>query len=291
MQTPLWVLEFYGRDKRFLSRMCVGQLRFRKGGKWRWAALAALAWPGLSAALEARAPSEAGDAGWVQRVQRACQGPLQPPALPQWLHAPPGAAPETEVWRRGPLRVIWQGDYLKAVRVTPPGPPGPFDGAEMALPQPDYGQVREVKPDRAGGLVALADQVSYRIAVTEVEGTVRLGPRVAFPVLWTRPCGRLQRWVGGCQPSRAFYSPALKAGLMEGYDGSGQHRVAAMGLLPNGDVRWLPQDGATPKAAGPEGLGWRVLGEAVTERGVILLSTRQARVFHDGDRHAFCPPP
>ncbi len=260
-------------------------MRRRRGWKVGWATLAVLAWPGASAAADAGAATEA---GWAQRVQRACQGPLQAPALPEGRHAssgPHGAPAAIEVWRRGTLRVTWQGDYLMAGRTPPAETPGPTGDAVLALPQPDYGQVRDVRPDRAGGLLALGDQVSYRIAVTEVEGHVRLGPRVAFPVLWTRPCSRLQRWVGGCQPSRAFFSPALQAGLMEGYDRSGQHRVAALGLPPNGAVRWLPQD------ADPKDLGWRVLGEAIAERGVILLSTRQARVFHDGDRHAFCPPP
>lgn len=252
----------------------------------------ALAWPAADASADADARAGSGMAAWTQRVQRACQGPLQAPTLPEGpraLSAPHGAPAAIQVWRLGTLRVAWQGEYLIAAPASAAQAPGQAGDAVLALPQPDYGQVREVRRDRAGGLLALGDQVSYRIAVTEVEGHVLLGPRVAFPALWARPCGRLQRWVGGCQPSRAFFSPSLQAGLMEGYDDTGRHRVAAVGLLPNGVVRWLPRSEETPQGADPEAQSWRVLGEAVTERGVILLSNRQARVFHDGDRHAVCP--
>lgn len=235
-------------------------------------------------AARGTAGGAADDPAWSQAARRACAGAVTPPTLPDDAKNLP-EPPAKEVMRVGAARVRWQGNFLLASTTLPMQTQDRPPDDVLAISQPDYGQVRDVQPDRAGGLVVLGDQVSYRVQVTLQDGRARFGPRVTFPTLWARPCGLLQRWAGQCQPSRAFYSPALQAALMEGYDRSGRHRVTAVGLPPAGAARWL-QARDTDRDT-----GWRVLGEVPQERGVILVSARHARVFHDGDRHVLCAPP
>lgn len=233
-------------------------------------------------------PLVAAPASVQSAAQQACRpggagpGPVRTaradaiaPDAPGEQRVPPGPASPVTVLQRPGLTVQWQGDFLLAYT----GGEQPDDA--VALRQPDYGRVRAVWPDRAQGLLAVGDQASYRVTVG-LQGTrARFDPLQVLPALTAAPCSWLSRAVGRCQAARPFYSPELKALLIEGHDGRGPVQLRALGLPPDGRDRPLvPDDGAR----------WRYGAEVPGTGGVLLRSERGARAYFDGERLHVCPP-
>lgn len=206
---------------------------------------------------------------------RTARADAAAPDAPSAQLVPPGPSSPVKVLQRPGLTVQWQGDFLLAYT----GAEQPDDA--VALKQPDYGHVRAVWPDRAQGLLAVGDQASYRVTVARQGARARFDPLQVLPALTAAPCSWLSRAVGRCQPARAFYSPELKALLIEGHDGQGPVQLRALGLPPDGRDRPLVPDDAAR---------WRYVAEASGAGGVLLRSERGALAYFDGERLHVCPP-
>lgn len=265
-------------------RGCVTAGLVGRAGLAGLTAMAALAATAAAAAATATATATAGHvaaapAAQADRVLLACRQPAAATAPAAWQPAPGAvstgpAAPVTVLQRDG-LTVQWQGDFLLAYSTR-----AQHDDA-VALKQPDYGHIRHVWPDRAQGLLALGDQVSYRVAVGLQAGQARLGPVQRQAALTASPCAWWHRLVGRCQPARAIYSAELQALLIGGVDDRGRAQLLALGLPPDGGERPLL------KAADE---AWAYAGETPGTGGVLLRSARGALVFFDGERAHPCPP-
>jgi hypothetical protein len=150
---------------------------------------------------------------------------------------------EIEVLRRGAIRVVWQGDNLRAYTMRTE-----YDDW-AGFSQLDYGGVSGVYEDRTGGLIAIGDQTSYRVTVELVEGRAHFGPRMEFPALSKQPCGLLSRLEGTCWSAEAIFSRELRIGLISGFNRWGGEALFAVGLregepetlleAPQGGLLWL----------------------------------------------------
>lgn len=214
-------------------------------------------------------------------VQAACRAaePQAAGAMDEPAAAPATAAPaaDTEVLRLGSLRVVRRGDHLLAF-----GSDGTQHDDAVALQQPDYGSVQAVHVDRTGGLVAIGDQLSYRVRVALVDGRARFTSVRRFPLLFGQRCFLLSQLWGTCQPARAVFSPALRAGLIEGFDRWGLARSYAIGLAPDDDAMAL----RAPRGGTPQ---YRF---DVPATGGARFRTRNpaAQLYFDGQRMHECPP-
>ena len=223
----------------------------------------------LGAALVVEA-APAGDA-----LTQACR--TAPPAAAvvpaaELTTKPPSV--DVEVLRHAGLRVVRRGDYLLAYTDQVA-----HDDA-VALTQPDYGAVRSVQVDRTGALVAIGDQVSYRVQVGRVNGIARFTVVQPFPTLFAQRCLPWSQWFGACQPAQAVFSHALRAGLIEGFDRWGVAHSVAVGLVP-GAV-------ATPMKA-PRG-GFPLYRYDVPGSGALFVTRRpSANLYFDGERMHECP--
>jgi hypothetical protein len=201
---------------------------------------------------------------------------------------------EIEVLRRGAIRVVWQGDNLRAYTMRTE-----YDDW-AGFSQLDYGGVSGVYEDRTGGLIAIGDQTSYRVTVDLVEGRAHFGPRMEFPALSGQPCGLLSRLDGTCWPAQAIFSHELRIGLIGGFNHWGGKKFFAVGLREGERETPLeaPQGGQLGYWYDIPGSGGALFSTrghikdfiATISSGVLFSSHKDdALLFFDGVRMHPCP--
>lgn len=212
---------------------------------------------------------------------------------PEFVRDPPPS--ETEVLRRGAIRVVWKGDDLWAYTTR-----SEYDDG-TSVPQLDYGRVSGVYEDGTGGLIAIGDQTSYRVTVELVEGRARFGRRVAFPKLSGQPCGLVSHLIGTCWPAQAVFSHELRAGLIEGFNRWGGESLFAVGLregeretlleAPEGGPLWYWYD-----VPGSSGVLFSTQSRikhffiTIIGGGLFNYHKDDTFLFFDGVRMHSCPP-
>ena len=231
----------------------------------------------------------------AEQVLQACKKAPDARYLgePEFVRDPPPS--ETEVLRRGDIRVVWKGEDLWAYTTR-----SEYDDG-TSVPQLDYGRVSGVYEDRTGGLIAIGHQTSYRVTVELVKGRARFGRRVEFPALSGQPCGLVSHLIGTCWPAQAAFSRELRVGLIEGFNRWGGKRLFAVGLregesetlleAPQGGPLWYWYDvpgsgGALFSTQGRIERFFEVIG------GGLLFKPRNppACLFFDGASMHACPP-
>jgi hypothetical protein len=232
----------------------------------------------------------------AEQVLQACKKAPDARYLgePEFVRDPPPPS-EIEVLRRGAIRVVQKDIYLSAYTTR-----DQYDDW-TSVSQPDYGGVRGVYEDRTGGLIAIGDQISYRLTVELVEGQARFGRRIAFPTLFGRRCDPVSQLVGDCQPARAVFSHELRAGLIGGFNRWGGERLFAVGLregeretrleAPQGGPLWYWYDvpGSGGALFSTQG---RIKHFFATIIGSALFDYHKddTFLFFDGVRMHSCPP-
>ncbi len=94
----------------------------------------------------------------------------------------------------------------------------------ISVQQYDAGSIDGLFVDKNGGLLALANETSFRVTVDRSSDPWRFSGRQEFPTLFREICGWTQRYMTTCRFAQTTFSHELKSAFISGYDGAGRHQ-------------------------------------------------------------------
>lgn len=140
----------------------------------------------------------------------------------------------------------------------------------VPLPQPDYGELRAIRPTDNGAIAVLGDQMSYLVSLVG-DDSDPLQVRVSQVLSrYAKRCELLQVAIGDCPTAPAEFSNDTRRVFVAGYD--------AWGMLQS----YVFIDGMPRALEGADGAPIWLLGDSKDSNFAVLAGASDKRYLYDG---------